>query len=169
MPGRKRLLWVALATGMVIAPPKAKARTRATPTVDPPRAPVKQGRRLALRTVRAQALAPVASPCGRHEVRVERGVVFVDRRAVHPRAGSVYLLAAPTWRRDGGALAWVERGEGETRLVVLPDLQPGTTPLTWALPSRGGLDGDRVAWAGPQRVVVGPELLAPRAVASWTE
>jgi hypothetical protein len=169
MPGRKRLLWVALATGMMVAPStKAKARTRAAASVEPPRAPAKQGRRLALRSGRAQALPPSASPCGRHEVRVERGTVLVDGRAVHPGdGGAVYLLAAPAWRRDGNALAWVERNDGETRLVVLPDLKPGTAPLVWSLPAWPG--GDRVAWAGAQRVVVGPELLAPRAVASWTE
>ncbi len=168
MPARKRLLVVALATGMMVAPSKAKARTRvATSTVDPPRAPMKQSRRIAMRVPRAQALPTVASPCGRHAVRVERGTVFVDGRAVHGPEGGAYVLASPTWRRDGGALAWIERGGGETRLVVLPDLQPGTQPLTWSLPATA--DGERVAWAGPQRVVVGPELLAPRAVASWSE
>ena len=28
---------------------------------------------------------------------------------------------------------------------------------------------DQIFWAGPQRVVVGPALLVPRAVATWTE
>jgi hypothetical protein len=42
------------------------------------------------------------------------------------------------------------RSRGEARLVVVPDL-------------------DRVFWAGDRRVVVGPAVLAPRAIATWSE
>jgi hypothetical protein len=162
MRGPKRFLWLALATAMV-APGKARARGRryaSLPT--PPRQ--NQGRRVGPRA--PQTLAPSASPGGRHVVHVAGGAVFVDGRRVHPRDGSVYLLAAPSWRADGGAVAWIERGDGETRLVVLPAVDDGAAPLPWVLPALPG--GDQLFWAGRNRIVVGPALLAPRAVASWS-
>src|SRR5262249_17533811 len=100
-------------------------------------------------------------------VEVSRGAVFLDGRRVHPARGSVYLLAPPTWRADGRALAWIERGEAGTRLVVLPDVDAAAEALPWSLPvvSRA----DQIFSAAPARVGVGPALLTPRAVASWTE
>jgi hypothetical protein len=77
------------------------------------------------------------------------------------------VLAAPTWRTDGDALAWLERRMGETRLVVLPLISRPTETIVWPLPP--ALAGDRVHWAGANKIVVGPEALQPRAVASWTE
>lgn len=166
MPRSNRLLWVALATGMIVVPSRAKARVRTATSPEPERPQARQGRRLVPNRT-AQTMAQSTSPCGRHQVRVERGLVFVDGRAVRPRDGAVYVVAAPTWRSDGGAVAWVERGAGETRLVVLPDLRPGTDALTWELPTWPS--GDRVSWAGHKKVVVGPQMLQPRAVASWSD
>jgi hypothetical protein len=99
-------------------------------------------------------------------VEVARGAVLVDGKRVHPASKNVYVVAPPTWRRDGRAVAWIERSEGELRLVVVPDV---TSPqaLPWTLPVASA--DDQVFWAGPRRVVVGPALLAPRAVASWSE
>ncbi|HEX9101705.1 MAG TPA: hypothetical protein VF997_05855, partial [Polyangia bacterium] len=65
------------------------------------------------------------------------------------------------------AVAWLERVAGETRLVVLPALSSGAEPLAWPLPR--ALGKERVHWAGDRRVVVGPQPLEPRAVASWTD
>lgn len=163
MAARNRFLWLALATGMAMVPSKAKARPRSLAAMlDPPRPPSKQGRRTSVRA--AQSLAPVRSPCGRHVARMERGVVLVDDRPVGQ--GPVFLVGTFAWRSDGGALAWVERGEAGTRLVVLPELGRNTSPIAWDLPPALSA-GDRIGWAGPQRVVLGPELLSPRAVASW--
>jgi hypothetical protein len=162
MTGPKRFLWLALATAM-LAPSKARARGRryaVLPT--PPRQD--QSRRLQPRA--PQSLAPLVSPGGRHVVHVAGGAVFVDGRRVHPASGGVYLMGNPLWRGDGGALAWLERSEGQVRLVVLPEIGPAAEPLPWVLPALPS--GDQLFWAGPNRVVVGPALLAPRAVASWS-
>jgi hypothetical protein len=53
------------------------------------------------------------------------------------------------------------------RLVVVPDLDGAPDPLPWPLP--GVSTDDRVFWAGDGRVVVGPAVLAPRAIATWSE
>jgi len=160
MTGPKRFLWLALATAM-LAPSKAKARGRRYAVVPtPPRQD--QSRRLQARV--PQALGPLASPGGRHVVEVSAGAVFVDGRRVHPSRGNVFLMSGPVWRGDGRALAWLERSEGQVRLVVLPEI--GAEPLPWELPALPS--GDQLFWAGPNRIVVGPALLAPRAVASWT-
>lgn len=159
-----RLLSLILALGMV-GPGKARARARGEAPPEPGREPppVKQGRRHQGRA--APRLLPSRSPCGLHTVEVEAGVVIVDGRRVHPSAGAVELLGAPTWRGDGRALAWLERGGGETRLVVLPDLAPSSEPMAWPVPH--ALSRDRVHWVASNRVVIGPEALQPRAVASW--
>jgi hypothetical protein len=162
-----RFLSLALAIGLV-APSKASARLRdnnGTPPPDP--APEKRGRRAADRRTGILQFAPQRSPCGRHLVEVDGGAVFVDGRRVHPSAGSVQVLGAPTWRQDGAALAWLERRAGETRLVVVPEVSQPSEALVWPLPR--ALAHDRPHWAGKNKVVVGPEPLQPRAVASWTE
>jgi hypothetical protein len=164
MAGHKRFLWVALATAL-IAPSKARARARSYVAASPDGPPQKQTRRPSTRV--AQTLAPIASPGGRHVVEVRDGGVFVDGKRIHPSDGTVYVLGAPTFRSDGGAVAWLERNGGETRLVVVPELGRRSEPLPWTLPA---LRADaQIFWAGVNRVVVGPELLAPIAVASWTD
>jgi hypothetical protein len=161
-----RLLSLALALGLV-APSKSEARSR-TDGVEPPGTPPpsRQNRRLVKRTGLLE-FAPLRSPCGRHVVEVENGAIFLDGKKVHPATGSVHVLAAPSWRNDGDALAWLERRSGETRLVVLPEVAHPTETIVWPLPP--ALAQDRVHWAGDNRVVVGPEALQPRAVASWSE
>jgi hypothetical protein len=162
MRGPKRFLWLALATAMVV-PSKGRARGRRYAVgASPP--PQDQSRRLGPRI--PQIMPPRTSPDGRHVAHVAGGAVFVDGRRVHPQSGSVYLLAPPAWRADGRALAWLERSEGQARLVVLPRIGAGAEPLPWDLPPMSSDDG--VFWAGPNRIVVGPNLLAPRAVASWS-
>jgi hypothetical protein len=166
MRARKRTLWLAVAAAMLV-PAKAKARGRSSITAGPPRddSPQSQGRRRGARV--PQILRPIASPCGRHVAEVIGGAVFIDGRRVRAAEGQSFVLAPPTWRRDGGAVAWLERSQGVARLVVVPALAEGRTAMPWTLPAVSA--DDRVFWAGPRRVVVGPAALSPRAIASWPE
>ena len=163
----KGTLWLAVAATL-LAPSRVRAhhgkamRTDDSAGAGPPQ---RQGRRQGTR--RPQALPPVTSPCGRHVVEVAGGAVLIDGRRVHAAQDNVFVTAAPTWRQDGSALAWIERSGGQARLVVVPDLETGRETLPWALPAAS--TDDRVFWAGPRRVVVGPALLAPRAIATWSD
>jgi len=166
MKARSGTLWLAVAAAM-LAPAKASiaaAKTDGARTGrdDPP---ARQGRRRADRV--PQVLRPIASPCGRHVAEVIGGAVFIDGKRVRAGEGNVFVLAPPTWRRDGRALAWIERSQGEARLVVVPEVDDDSPPMPWTLPAVSG--DDRVYWAGQRRVVVGPAVLAPRAIASWTD
>jgi hypothetical protein len=163
-----RLLSLALALGLV-SPSKSSARARTDDAHEPPRTPPpeKQSRRTAARRTGLLQFAAQRSPCGRHIVEVESGAVFVDGRRIHPSVGAVQVLHAPSWRADGDALAWLERRAGETRLVVLPELAHPADTIVWPLPK--ALAQDQVHWAGANKIVVGPEMLQPRAVASWSE
>jgi len=149
----------------VFLPAKAKARGRADATVHRDDAVQKQSRR---RTERVpQTVRPVASPCGRHVAEVIGGAVYVDGKRIRTSDGSVFVLAPPIWRSDGRAVAWIERSNGQARVVVIDGVGDRVAPLPLALPAVAS--DDRVFWAGPQRLVIGPALLAPRAVATWDE
>jgi hypothetical protein len=167
MKTRKRTLWLAVAAAMLV-PVKAKARSTRTIAAGPPPddTPTRQGRRRSGERT-PQILRPIASPCGRHVAEVIGGAVFIDGRRVRSAEGQAFVLAPPTWRRDGRAVAWLERSRGEARLVVVPALDESPEPMPWTLPAVS--TDDRVFWAGPRRVVVGPEMLSPRAIASWPE
>lgn len=164
MKSHKGTLWLAVAAAM-LTPSKARSRSRTAGAGSGREdAPQRQGRRRAERP--PQVLRPIASPCGRHVAEVIGGGVFVDGRRVRVADGNAFVIAPPTWRKDGGAVAWVERSNGEARLVVT-ELEDGSPPMPWTLP--GATSDDRVFWAGPRRVVVGPAILAPRAIASWAD
>jgi len=164
MKTRKGSLWLAVAAAMLL-PAKAKARGRAEAQAHRDDPALKQSRR---RTERSpQTLRPVASPCGRHVAEVIGGAVYVDGRRVRTADGNVFVLAPPIWRRDGRAVAWIERSNGEARVVVIDGVDGRVAPLPLTLPAVAA--DDRVFWAGPQRLVIGPALLAPRAVATWDE
>ena len=164
MKTRKGSLWLAMAAAMLL-PAKARARGRADASAHRDDPAQKQSRRRADRG--PQTLKPVASPCGRHVAEVIGGAVFIDGRRVRSAEGQAFVLAPPTWRRDGRAVAWLERSRGEARLVVVPALDESSESMPWTLPAVS--TDDRVFWAGPRRVVVGPEMLNPRAIASWPE
>jgi len=166
MGASNKTLWLAVAAAMVI-PNKARARAISTRSATGTGSSQRQGRRHAARE--PQSLPRVVSPCGGHVVEVIGGAVFVDGRRIHTSTGSVYVVAPPTWSRDGRALAWVERNESSlsAQLIVMPSVGRDAEPMPWTLPSISF--DDQIFWAGPRRVVVGPALLVPRAVATWTE
>jgi hypothetical protein len=149
----------------VLLPAKAKARGRADATAHRDDSVQKQSRRRAERG--PQTLRPVASPCGRHVAEVIGGAIYVDGKRVRTTDGHVFVLAPPIWRRDGRAVAWIERSNGQARVVVIDGVDDRVAPLPLALPAVAA--DDRVFWAGQQRLVIGPALLAPRAVATWDE
>ena len=157
-------MWLAVAAAMLL-PTKAKARGRAEAAAHRDDPAQKQSRRRADRT--PQTLRPVASPDGRHVAEVIGGAVYVDGKRVRTADGTVFVLAPPIWRRDGRAVAWIERSQGEVRVVVIDGVDDRVAPLPLTLPAVAA--DDRVFWAGPQRLVIGPALLAPRAVATWNE
>jgi hypothetical protein len=164
MNTRKGSLWLAVAAA-VLLPSKARARGRAETSAHRDDPAQRQSRRRADRA--PQTLRPVASPCGRHVAEVIGGAVYVDGRRVRTSDGSVFVLAPPIWRRDGRAVAWLERSNGEARVVVIDGVDDHAAPLPLALPAVAA--DDRVFWAGPQRIHIGPALLAPRAVATWND
>jgi hypothetical protein len=162
-----RLLSFALAVGIAL-PQKARARARSDGEGRVPGPPeLKSRRRVARAPIAATILSPARSPCGRYLFEVEDGAVYVNGRRIHPELRSVHVLAPPVWRDDGDALAWLEREGSETRLVVLPTVGTYAEPLAWPLPR--ALGSDQLHWAGPCQIVVGPQILEPHAVASWTE
>jgi hypothetical protein len=160
----KGTLWLAVAAAL-LSPSKARGQGRTAARASSGGPPQRQGRRQVVR--QPQSLPPITSPCGRHVVEVARGAVLIDGRRVKSPDSDVFVIAPPTWRRDGSALAWIERSRGESRLVVVPDLDGAPDPLPWTLPAVS--TNDRVFWAGERRVVVGPAVLAPRAIATWSE
>lgn len=156
--GYMRQLPFFFAIGLMAAPAAAdEARGR----VRHGSAARRQGRRAPVR------VTPLRSPCGRHLAEFHDGALFVDGRRVQASPGAVELVAQPAWRRDGTALAWIEREGAVLRLMVLPEVAPGTEPMTWQLPLSTA--GGQVYWAGSTRVVVGPSVFEPIASASWTE
>ena len=155
-----RYLSILLALGMLWpSRARAKARGEGAPC-EPPSPELKGTRRGAGRAVPSSSMR---SPCGRHVLDVAAGEIRLNGRPV----STAHLLSSPAWRADGDAVAWLERGAGETRLVVLPAISTYSPPLAWQVPQ--ALARDVVSWAGPDRVTVGPDVLAPRAVATFGE
>src|SRR6188472_575535 len=132
MKTRNGSIWLAVAAA-VLLPTKAKARGRAEATAHRDDPVQKQARRRGERG--PQTLRPVASPDGRHVVEVIGGSVYVDGRRVRRCEGDVYVLARPIWRRDGRAVAWLERSNGQARVVVIDGVDSRVAPLPLTLPA----------------------------------
>jgi hypothetical protein len=159
-------LWLAVAATLLV-PSKgaARGRNRSEAGPSPDDSSQRQGRRRGERA--PQMIRPIPSPCGRHVAEVIGGTVYIDGRRASRDVAGAFVVSPPTWRRDGDAVAWIERSRGQLRLVVMPALDASAEPMPWELPAV--LSADRVFWAGPRRVVVGPGVLAPHAIASWEE
>ena len=161
-----RIFGVAISVLGLFTQKHADAASRPSVVAPPGKVPHRQPRRAGRRSVPTTTFARRPCPLGRHLAAVQDGAVFLDGRRVSG-GRAVHVIVPPTWRADGGALAWIERDEGVTRLQVLPDLYPETRPLSFALPP--GVGSDLVHWSSPTKVVLGPHVLAPRAVASWSD
>jgi hypothetical protein len=122
------------------------------------------------RTARAAVAPPVIFRCGRHVVDVAGTTVRLDGRPLPSSDGAVEIVVAPKWRRDCGAVAWVQTGGSGRRLVVVPSVVPSsgaaTESLHWTLPPADG--DERIFWVGRSRITVGVAVLKPRAIASWS-
>ncbi len=110
--------------------------------------------------------APVVSRCGRHVVEVVGGTVRLDGEPLASSGDEVEIVVAPTWRRDCGAVAWVQGYGPERRLIVVPSIGAGAQSLSWGLPPTAG--DERIFWVGRSRIAVGVAMLQPRAMASWS-
>ena len=115
---------------------------------------------------RTRSIWSVPSPDRKHRVELcTSGQLALDGQRI-PLTGT--LLGRPAWRRDGRALAFLQRsGAGMQLLIVLLDVDP-LTPLVWSLPSLTTGTLREVFWIGPQRVGIGEKMLVPRVVVSWT-
>jgi hypothetical protein len=137
------------ATGMVTAPAAAAIGETARPA--------------------RSAAPPVTFRCGRHVVDVAGTAVRLDGRPLSSSGGEMEIVVAPKWRRDCGAVAWVETSGSERHLVVIPSVAPSrgaaTESLHWTLPPADG--DERIFWVGRSRITIGVAVLKPRAVASW--
>ena len=114
---------------------------------------------------RARANQSFTSPDQQKVVQVTRkGRVRLNGRLVSSGPGRV--LCRPVWRKDSGALAFLQRSRYGMQLVVLPELDP-RHPLVWQLPSTA----DRlrkVFWIAHHKLGVGVKELVPRMVVSWS-
>lgn len=94
------------------------------------------------------------------------GSVRVDDEVVASGASGVEIAIAPSWRHDCRSVAWVERRGTDRQLVVIPTVGRGGQSLHWVLPPAA--EDDHIFWVGRSRISVGPVLLKPRAIASWS-
>jgi hypothetical protein len=92
----------------------------------------------------------------------ESAFVAVDGAQVYPRRGHSILPGALAWSKDGRSLAFIEAPPaGPPRLVMLADFDNPTGDTTWDLPASTPVDGIRVFWSGPSKLIVGKTATRP--------
>jgi hypothetical protein len=92
----------------------------------------------------------------------EAAFVSVDGVQVYPRKGRTIISSDPAWGKDGLSLAFLEvPPAGVGRLVLLAEFDNPTGDTLWDLPPSATLDGVRVFWAGPGKLVVGKTQMRP--------
>jgi hypothetical protein len=86
----------------------------------------------------------------------------VDGTQVYPRRGRTVVTSDLAWSKDGPQPG-LPRGArlGPPRLVLLAEFDNPTGDSTWDLPAGAALDGARVFWAGPGKLVVGKTIMKP--------
>jgi hypothetical protein len=84
----------------------------------------------------------------------------------HLLSGPGLILGGPIWRQDSRALAFLQRSPRGLELYVLPDLE-AVRPLIWTIPPLVEKQL-HLFWIAAQRVGIGPAVLMPRVVVSWT-
>jgi hypothetical protein len=126
------------------------------------------------RPVRCRGVRFAFSPAGDHLAHVagppEAAYLAVDGRQTYPRRGRTSLATDPVWSKDGHSLAFVEvPAAAAPRLVLVAEYDNPSGDTTWDLPaSASSLDGARVFWAGPGKLVVGRSVGKPLFAASFT-
>jgi hypothetical protein len=92
----------------------------------------------------------------------ESGFVSVDGVQVYPRKGRTAIGSDPAWSKDGHSLAFIElRPPAAARLVLLAEFDNPSGDTTWDLPVGAALEGVRVSWAGPGKLLVGRASMRP--------
>jgi hypothetical protein len=100
----------------------------------------------------------------------EAAYVAVDGVQVYPRKGRAAITTEPAWSKDGHSLAFIEARPGiSARLVLLAEYDNPTGDTTWDLPASASLEGARVSWAGPGKLVVGKSAMKPVFAASFAK
>jgi hypothetical protein len=98
----------------------------------------------------------------------EAGFVAVDGVPTYPRKGRSFISSPVAWSKDGHSLAFLESPtEGPAHLVLLAEFDNPTGDTTWDLPPAVSIEGARVFWAGPGRLVVGKTVTHPIFSASF--
>jgi hypothetical protein len=88
----------------------------------------------------------------------ERAFVSIDGAQVYPRKkrDRTVIASEPVWSRDGYGLAFLETPKGRPgRLVLLGNYETAHEDVSWDLPADADLDGARVIWSRPGKLVVG--------------
>ncbi len=102
--------------------------------------------------------------------RPDAAFVAVDGVALYPRRGRTVIASAPAWSKDGVSLAFIEaRPPDPARLVLLAEIDNPSGDTTWDLPASPPLEGARVFWSGPDRLVVGKTVTKPAFTASFVK
>ncbi len=99
----------------------------------------------------------------------DRSFVSVDGAQVYPRKkGRTSIVGDPVWSRDGLGVAFLETPKKKpARLVLLGAFDDPREDVTWDLPEGADLDGARVFWARPGKLVVGKAPTHPIFSASF--
>jgi hypothetical protein len=104
----------------------------------------------------------------------EAEFVSVDGVQVYPRRGRTTITSDPAWSKDGRSLAFVETpAAGKPRLVLLAEFDNPTGDTTWDLPPSASVpasvEGVRVLWSGPGKLVVARSPTKPLFSASFVK
>jgi hypothetical protein len=99
----------------------------------------------------------------------EAGFVSVEGAQTYPRRGRTVIASDLAWSKDAHSLAFVEKVGDGPRLVLLAEWDNPTGDTTWDLPASIPLEGLRVFWAGPEKLVVGRSQVKPIFSTSFTK